>query len=194
MKRNVFVLIGLMMTMLLPAISQSSGTYLSRHPKPPKESSKLDHEKYNLGKSIFNGQTQLNAQESEPHQSIMLADIREQLPERLKDDFQPSAYAGKLDEDQLDALDYYVMKRFKTDGSISRYNSGYAVVTGRALPDTENAQTAAVQSEILQELQTLLPDAMKASVNLPSLAGKLSVEQLDAVSYYVSVQKRMAIR
>jgi hypothetical protein len=188
MKRNVLISFMLLVMMLLPAISQSSGSYVARHPKPPK----VDQEKYNLGKSIFNGQLMLEEHEAEPNQGVLLADLKDQLPERLQEDFNTQSFAGKLDKEQLDALDYYVARRFKTGGTVNRYNTGYMVIRGMIQPDMENAQPADEQSATLQSLQSDLPEGQIQSANLPSLAGKLSAEQLDAVSYYVSVQKRLA--
>jgi hypothetical protein len=46
-------------------------------------------------------------------------------------------------------------------------------------------ETAAVQRARLESLQAGLPEKVRAKKDLPSMAGKISNEQLDALDYYL---------
>jgi hypothetical protein len=96
---------------VLPAFA--SGTYPARPPRPPSEvGGETDHdrEKYRLGQKIYAGKIKLTASADAQRQRPRLEAAQAQLPAGAKTDL--VSLAGRLTEDQLAALEYFVKHRF----------------------------------------------------------------------------------
>ncbi len=105
------------LVLLSPVLLQASGSYNARPPRPPTitESRKAsDKDKYELGKKIYSGKARLSTQSSvsATQQETRLRALQNRLPESEKKNTNLPALAGKLTAEQLDALEYYVDKRF----------------------------------------------------------------------------------
>src|SRR5438093_3575953 len=116
MKRKTCVLI-LATALMAPILLEASGSYNARPPRPPtvSESRKAsDKDKYELGKKIYSGKARLSTQPSAnaAQQETRLRALQNRLPESEKRSTDLPALAGKLTPDQLDALEYYVDKRY----------------------------------------------------------------------------------
>ena len=101
----------------LPSVALASGSYTARPPKPPtahERGAKMDSARYDLGKRIYNGKLKLGEPQAAAAtmQETRLRALQATLPEREKKSANLSALAGRLNAEQLDALEYYVNHRF----------------------------------------------------------------------------------
>jgi hypothetical protein len=89
-----------------------SGSYRGKGPTPP---NRIEAAEYNLGKKIFNRKAELP--EASPElvkvQAEKLGLLEAALPEKDREQADLSALAGRLSEEQLEALHYYVSIRYK---------------------------------------------------------------------------------
>jgi chorismate-pyruvate lyase len=92
--------------------AMASGSYTARPPQPRAEQKALDRAKYSLGQRIFAGKVELTAHGDAAQQTERLKALQAQLPERVSKKKDLPAWAGKLNADQLDALEYYVDHRY----------------------------------------------------------------------------------
>jgi len=93
----------------------ASGSYSTGRPPKAKSgmaSAQLDREKYGLGQKIYDGKVDLMAQGDMAAQEGRLKAIQSRLPasDATKKDL--VSLAGKLTAEQLDALEYFVDRRF----------------------------------------------------------------------------------
>lgn len=76
----------------------------------------IDQERYELGKKIFTGKVELPESPISPEkvetQTQALEKVKEDLPETVAKKLDIPGLAGKLDEDQLNSLMYYLFTRF----------------------------------------------------------------------------------
>ena len=72
----------------------------------------------------------------------------------------------------------------------SRYNLGKEILAHRVrlleIQAADGSQTT--QLSILQRYSSKLPTSIARVYNLPSLAGRLSIEQLEAITYYLTTR------
>jgi hypothetical protein len=100
--------------LLVPTAGFASGSYTSRPPKPatPK-GERIDSAKYELGKRIYTGKVQLGtATAAAPNTEARLRNLQSSLPEKEQKKTDLTKLAGKLNAEQLEALEYYVVQRF----------------------------------------------------------------------------------
>ena len=95
----------------LPVVSWASGSY-ARPVRPPIAT--IDVEKYHLGKQIFTGAPPPATGSTDgAHHSERLKVLQAQLPPHAQRSASLESLAGKLDNDQLAALEYYLAVRYK---------------------------------------------------------------------------------
>lgn len=105
--------LGLMAACLaLPVTAGASGSYTARPPQPGLAGKSLDRAKYSLGQKLFTGKVQPSGQADAATQNERLKRLQGLLPEKTAAKKDLPALAGKLTGEQLDALDYYVTKRY----------------------------------------------------------------------------------
>jgi hypothetical protein len=108
--------LGLMAACLaLPVTAGASGSYTARPPQPGVAGKSLDRAKYSLGQKLFTGKVQPSGQAGQADaatQNERLKRLQGLLPEKTAAKKDLPALAGKLTGEQLDALDYYVTKRY----------------------------------------------------------------------------------
>jgi hypothetical protein len=115
MKTHALVILALS---LAPTVLKGSGSYSSRPPRPPaviEISRDADRERYELGKKIYSGKARLSAQPSvdtTKQQEARLRNLQARLPESAQKKTDLTALAGRLTPAEMDALEYYVNKRF----------------------------------------------------------------------------------
>jgi hypothetical protein len=97
---------------LVPASSvEASGSYSSRPARPP---SSVDRNAYELGKKIFAGEFTPGSQQSEAaEQKRLLEELRGRLPAAARARSNFTELGGRLDDEQVAALQYYLKKRYK---------------------------------------------------------------------------------
>lgn len=114
MKANIVIILSL----LWPALIQASGSYTSRPPRPPAlvaAPKDADRERYELGKKIYSGKARLSGEakaDMKAAQQSRLKVLQARLPESAQKNTNLPALAGRLTPSELDALEYYVNKRF----------------------------------------------------------------------------------
>jgi hypothetical protein len=97
----------------MPLSLSASGSYCTCMPKPPPKASKakVDRDKYDLGQKAFNGKT-APVQGNATAQRARLEALQRQLPEKVAAKKDLTSLAGKLSQEQLDALEYFVQQRY----------------------------------------------------------------------------------
>lgn len=103
---------------LAPSLLKGSGSYSSRPPRPPaliEIGKDADKERYELGKKIYSGKARLSGKPSLENMTTQEATLK-RLQARLAESAQQKTnllpLAGRLSPAELDALEYYVNKRF----------------------------------------------------------------------------------
>lgn len=96
---------------------RASGTYTGRLPQPkvaPRASTEMERAYYALGQRIFSGKEKLTAVPGADVQAQQkqLTALQGLLPKRAAKTKNLTTFTGKLTEDQLRALNYYVKRRF----------------------------------------------------------------------------------
>ena len=103
--------------LLLPASTFASGTYCACMPKPTKVGKtgkvKIDRDQYDLGQKVYNGKT-ATAQGNASAQRTRLQALQSRLPENVAKKKDLPSLAGKITDQQLEALDYYINHRYST--------------------------------------------------------------------------------
>ena len=103
---------------LAPSLLIGSGSYSARPPRPPagvQRAKDADKEKYEVGKNVYSGKARLSAQptsETTKIQQTRLEALQARLPASAQKKTNLPALAGRLTPAELDALEYYVNKRF----------------------------------------------------------------------------------
>lgn len=103
---------------LAPSLLVGSGSYSLRPPRPPtavERTRDADKERYELGKNIYTGKARLSAQPSMgtmKTQEARLKALQSRLPDSAQKKTNLPALAGRLTSGEMDALEYYVNKRF----------------------------------------------------------------------------------
>ena len=107
-------LVPLVAVTLAAASAFGSGSYKGKGKIPP---DRLEAIQYNLGKKIFNGKAELPEASAETlsAQTDELTTLQSLLPDKVQDRTNLTAYAGRLDEEQFDALAYFVSVRYKVE-------------------------------------------------------------------------------
>lgn len=115
MKKIQCILFVLAIMLAMPLRSAASGSYCTCMPKPPPKGTKakVDRDKYDLGQKTFNGKT-APVQGNATAQRARLEALQRKLPEKVAAKKDLTSLAGKLSEEQLDALEYYVQQRYPT--------------------------------------------------------------------------------
>ncbi len=102
--------------LLSPVPALASGSYMARPPRPTDPAALgMDHSKYSLGRRLYLHHVRLPKAEAAPveAQRKALAELDQLLPESARKRARLSEFAGRLTEEQLDALRYYITTRFK---------------------------------------------------------------------------------
>jgi hypothetical protein len=113
-KRFAGLLFVLAICALTPLAAFGSGSYCACMPKPPSKYGKpgaIDRDRFDLGQKIFNGKA-APGQGDATAQRTRLEALQAQLPEKVGRKNDLPAMAGKLSEQQLDALEYFVKQRY----------------------------------------------------------------------------------
>ena len=117
MTNKLLVVLGAIALAASANMAIGSGSYTSRPPLPrgqkaaaDRGKSSIDHAKYALGQRVYEGKVDLRASTDATAQRERLTLLQARLPEREKKDL--VALAGKLTNEQLSALEYYVNQRF----------------------------------------------------------------------------------
>ena len=116
MKNIQCILFALAVILATPLSLSASGSYCTCMPKPPAKGSKatkVDRAKYDLGQKAFNGKT-APVQGDATAQRARLEALQRKLPEKVGAKKDLTSLAGKLSEEQLDALEYFVQQRYPT--------------------------------------------------------------------------------
>ena len=88
----------------------ASGRYVRRPPSPPKQ---RERTLYTLGKDIFNGKVALTKQLEDDAFKQELLEYQEQLPAAAQSKASLPEMTGYLSNDQMEALAFYLYKRYK---------------------------------------------------------------------------------
>lgn len=106
------VLVLLFAVFALPLSAVSSGSYSGR---PPIPNVSVDTDKYHLGKKLFAGKVALGEASAAllDQQKPRLQELQKKLPENVQESVTLPAMAGKLNAQQMEALDYYISVRYK---------------------------------------------------------------------------------
>lgn len=111
--RPLLVAAALSAAAAAPALA--SGSYNSRPPAPRSAAIKVpkaDRDRFALGQSAFNGRAMAVNPSAMEAQTPRLAALQAKLPETVAKKKDLSALAGKLSDEQLAALEYYVAERY----------------------------------------------------------------------------------
>jgi hypothetical protein len=93
-------------------LTQASGTYTSRPPRPgATREAGVDRALYDLGQKVFRGKA-APAQGDAATQRPRLAALQGRLPASAARKTDLNALAGKVSDEQLAALEYYVGRRY----------------------------------------------------------------------------------
>lgn len=114
MGRRVLCLLGVVLLGMAAADpARASGTYRPKTAPPARGS--VDAQRYLSGKEIFTGKQVLPtpSPSTEPDQRGRLQALAQRLPKQAKPEPPLESLAGRLTEEQLDALQYYLAIRFK---------------------------------------------------------------------------------
>jgi len=99
--------------LLVVANATASGSYRLTIAKPKTETrSAMDRDKYSLGQQVFNGKAKLTAQSDLEVQKPRLEKCQAGLPKGVAKSKSLPALAGKLSEEQLAALEYFLGERY----------------------------------------------------------------------------------
>lgn len=109
--RNQIGLLVMVAALCWPLSLLASGSYCACMPKPPPKVAKIDRDKFDLGQKVFNERTAPVQGDAAP-QRLRLEAMQAKLPEKVAKKKNLTALAGKLSEEQLDALQYYVEQRY----------------------------------------------------------------------------------
>ena len=104
------------LALALTGSALASGSSPTRPPRPPRAfapaASEMDSTRYGLGKSVFSGKAKrVSNPSAAKKQKARLTQLASASGE---DGASLPALAGQLSNEQMDALDYYVSKRFRT--------------------------------------------------------------------------------
>ena len=97
-------------------IAQASGSYNARPPRPPAgKDAAMDSDKYATGKKIFTDKAERKSHPGADgnSQKARLIVLQGKLPKSATEAQDLPALAGKLSARELEALEYYLEKRFK---------------------------------------------------------------------------------
>jgi hypothetical protein len=111
--RNQLGLLVVIAALCSPLSLLASGSYCACMPKPPPkgQAGKVDRDKFDLGQKVFSNRMAL-AQGDAAAQRPRLQALQAQLPEKVAKKKDLTALAGKLSDQQLEALEYYVAQRY----------------------------------------------------------------------------------
>ena len=92
----------------------ASGSYKGKGRRPP---DRLEATQYNLGKKLFTGKAELPEPSAEllSEQTGQLTTLQSLLPDKARDRTDVTLLAGRLNDEQSEALAYYVSVRYKVD-------------------------------------------------------------------------------
>ena len=111
MRKNILTLFCLA-AMALPLSAPASGTYSARPIRPPV--SAVDANKYNIGKHIFSGKYEPGKPPGDAATPTpRLKALQEKLPKSAQKTSDLPALAGKLSNEQMQSLEYYLGVRYK---------------------------------------------------------------------------------
>lgn len=117
--RHQFLLGYTAISLAMPLSALASGSYVVRPPVPSVETEVVERAKYSLGKRIFNGKFKPDPEKAvdadAEKQQPRLKKLQKLLPERVARKKQLADFVGKLTTEQLEALEFYVNKRYQAD-------------------------------------------------------------------------------
>jgi hypothetical protein len=114
MKTHSWILSLVAAAALTPPGAFASGSYCACLPKPPPKgttTAKVDREKYALGQKTFNGKS-APVQGNVAAQTPRLQALQKQLPAKVAEKKDLTLLAGKISDEQLAALEYFVTERY----------------------------------------------------------------------------------
>lgn len=124
--KKTFIGLLVIATLGLGGLTESvlaSGTYTGRLPQPtldPKAITKTERAYYGLGQRIYTGKLKVKAwpEADVQAQHKQLTALQGLLPERVARKKDLTTFTGKLSEQQLRALTYYVKRRFTPNADV----------------------------------------------------------------------------
>lgn len=96
----------------VPVRVDASGSYTARPPQPGASSRLMDRAKYSLGQRLFDGKIKPDASADATAQTERLKRLQAALPKRVAAKKDLPAMAGKLTAEQLEAIEYFVNRRY----------------------------------------------------------------------------------
>lgn len=173
--------------------------YLEHRDFLPKD---FDSEKYLLGEQICTGKATISKHDlkDEVKQKERIIELQQKLTYKDRKLTNLLELSGKLTPRELESLEYYVSLRYKLHISLntSTYHQGESILKGRLKFDKNDKENEPIRFVVAQEsnltyLQAKLPNRVQRRRDLTNLTGKLTTEQLDALSYYLKIAFKMKI-
>ena len=110
--RRIILQLVVLAALTLSLSVLASGSYTARPIRPPV--STVDANRYNIGKHIFSGKYEPGKPAGDAtQQSPRLKQLQEKLPKAAQKTADLPALAGKLSNEQMQALEYYLAVRYK---------------------------------------------------------------------------------
>ena len=111
MSKQICLLCVTLLAVVMNALA--SGSYRVTMPKPKTETkATVDRDKYALGQQVFNGKAKMTAQADMAAQKPRLEKCQACLPASTAKSKSLTELAGKLSDEQLAALEYYLSQRY----------------------------------------------------------------------------------
>ena len=111
MKWLTHVMATLSVLLVLAPTALASGSYVRRAPRPPDS---VDRASYETGKKIFAGEfTPTDEARASEAEKQVLEDLQSQLPRTVQTRVDLPELNGKLSDEQMEALQYFLEKRYK---------------------------------------------------------------------------------
>jgi hypothetical protein len=162
----------------------ASGSYTARPAQPKSDLKTFARAYYSLGQRVFQGKADLDSDGNAPCQAERLQALQDRLPQRVAGEEDLTSLAGGLSSEQLNALELYVIVRFTEGLEKEPYILGQQIIDGEKPP--EQKSDVLRQRSRLESLQSRLPECLAGELKLPELAGRLTVQQLEAVQYHLA--------
>jgi len=100
----------------IPVASEASGTFRPFPPRPP-ATLDIDQEKYELGRAILTNRIRLTPQNLPASElrsrTSRMESLQRQLPRSIQNRIDLPAFAPLLTDEQFEALEYYLVRRYK---------------------------------------------------------------------------------
>lgn len=110
--RKILLVTGIASLLCLAPRLAASGAYVNTPANPPSEADAASRARYDNGKAVFSGK--FTPSDSPATQAAtVLRELQERLPKSAAKGVDLVALAGKIDEQQLEDLRYFMTVRYK---------------------------------------------------------------------------------